>query len=768
MFKKVIITNTFDRTLTVECETLEEYEKYIKKHNNAVESIGRAGQLIRPVFDLDAYNNDIDLNSFFEDIKLLYPNKDIYSASRGPRQDGDKGLKYSYRVYVDGVKTTSSQIKALLLSNGIDRKWDCLDLSIYDKNKVLLLPLTTCKTKKTRHGQSNLIVPSLEPFECDIFKCCASYIEENFEDYTNRNPDLIKKEKEAVLDDIKHDAIEKIIEIDEKSIASTIKKLNEIIIKLTNERATKYDTWTNMLWCLINILKNKNTPIRSISDVCHIFSKKGENYDATATDKFIDTNYDTLKEASYGWKYLYDCLKEDNLEYYESITTDTYDVFKKKFELTHAKILYPSPMVIYYDKGFWEVMKIKNVADTYIQYQCKKWVIDKKGKGEWVKIPFILEWLKDPKMRFYNRLVFKPPPVKVNNDEFNLWKDFDIDSIANIENIKIDPINDKRNYWKEYKIYANNLLGDEKVANYILARYAMRLQIPSKRSNVILIICGTEGDGKNRMLEPIYKIFGEYAQILDKSSKLYDTHSMYEYKKLLVRIDEAGGLANFTNADALKARATENKLSINPKGIQAFTIDNFCDYDMTTNNHNVVKISDESTRRYFQVETTPYYQGNIDFFNDYIINIECNPIAIKQIYDGLMEFDWKAIVPSENFQDARYKPITSITAEVKEQNRDKIIVFLESFIRPLTIANYDKEIYKIPNIDLFNKYKNWCISISYKEDINAISFGMKLNKLMKNTLCITKDTHSNTLINIPNCIKYYEKIGISFTKETEV
>jgi hypothetical protein len=30
----------------------------------------------------------------------------------------------------------------------------------------------------------------------------------------------------------------------------------------------------------------------------------------------------------------------------------------------------------------------------------------------------------------------------------------------------------------------------------------------------------------------IYKIFNDYAQTLDKSSKLYDTHSMYEFKKL--------------------------------------------------------------------------------------------------------------------------------------------------------------------------------------------------------------------------------------------
>lgn len=761
MFNKIIVTNIFDRSIEIIIENEVDYREYIKKNDNAVESIGKKGQMIKPIYDLDAYEN-IDINEFIDDIKPLYPNKNIYYASREPRND-KKGKKYSYRVYVDGVKTYSGQIKQLLLRNGLDRKWSCLDLSIYDNNKVLLLPLTTNKTTKKKDGCIlNTRVPSLEPFECDIFKCCASYIEEDFEDYTNRNPNHI--DKKNIETETETEKIEKIIKDDNKDTQFTIKRLHEIIDHLSKDRATEYFTWTNMLWCIMNIGTDNEIGIINISKLCDKFSKKADNYDETATSKFIDKNISILRDKGYGWKYLYECLKQDDEEYYDSITTDTYDVFKKKFELTHAKILHPSPMMIYLDKEkeTWEVKKYKNIVDTYIQYECKKWVVPKKGKdkskGEWVKTPFILEWLKDPKIRCYDRIVFKPPPLHVSKDEFNIWKDFSIPEIVNIKE-------DKRNYWNEYKEYCNNLLGDEKVANYILARYAMRLQIPSKRSNVVLIICGLEGDGKNRMLEPIYLIFDEYTQILDKSSKLYDSHSMYEYKKLLVRIDEAGGLANFTNADTLKARATENKLSINPKGIQSYTIENFCDYDMTTNNHNVVKISDESTRRYFQVETTNYYAGNIDFFNDYIINIENNPIAIRQIYEGLMNFDWRAIVPSENFQDARYKPVTSITAEVKEQNRDKIIVFLESIIRGLIIANYNKETYKIPNTELFNKYKNWCASISYKEEMNAISFGMKFGKLMKHSNCITKDTNNNTIINIENCKKYFEKIGITFGVE---
>ncbi len=64
----------------------------------------------------------------------------------------------------------------------------------------------------------------------------------------------------------------------------------------------------------------------------------------------------------------------------------------------------------------------------------------------------------------------------------------------------------------------------------------------------------------------------------------------------------------------LKARITEHKLSVNPKGIQPYSIDLLCDYDMTTNNRNVVKITDDSIRRFFQVETTDYYRNNATFF----------------------------------------------------------------------------------------------------------------------------------------------------------
>ena|GEM_PF-3929286 len=48
-------------------------------------------------------------------------------------------------------------------------------------------------------------------------------------------------------------------------------------------------------------------------------------------------------------------------------------------------------------------------------------------------------------------------------------------------------------------------------------------------------------------------------------------------------------------------------------------------------------------------------------------NIENNPVALRQIFTGLINFDYKAVVPSLNFQDVRYKPSTSIEDSVRRQ-----------------------------------------------------------------------------------------------------
>ena len=291
---------------------------------------------------------------------------------------------------------------------------------------------------------------------------------------------------------------------------------------------------------------------------------------------------------------------------------------------------------------------------------------------------------------------------------------------------------------------------NKECVEYILSRYAFRVQNPGLRTKVCVIYYGVEGTGKSTFIETIYKVFGKFIVFIDKAKKIYENHSTFEKEKIFICVNEASGTDNFENSEVLKTRITESKLYINPKGIQAYEIDNLCDYDMTTNNINVVKITDDSERRWFQTEVSNYFANNIDFFIDYNDNILSNDIAIKQIYEGLKQYDWKSVVKSGNFQDKNFKPITAITKCVKESNRDKLIYFFKDIINDYTSDD-------LPNIDLnnrelFDMWNDWCSKYKIKMELNNIQFGIKTTQLRNKVKSktgedfIIKDSHSNNTI----------------------
>lgn len=78
-------------------------------------------------------------------------------------------------------------------------------------------------------------------------------------------------------------------------------------------------------------------------------------------------------------------------------------------------------------------------------------------------------------------------------------------------------------------------------------------------------------------------------------------------------------------------------------------MDKYCDYDIIINKDNITdkeirKMIKNSKCKIIKVKCTNYYEGKEDLINDYIKSIENNPIALRQIYEGLMNFDYKSIL----------------------------------------------------------------------------------------------------------------------------
>jgi hypothetical protein len=652
---------------------------------------------------LNLIDDEINDMPFVRDYTWTYCMRDV-------REVGNGIFKHSYHIIFDLVVKNNTVIKQFLIDCGYNNKENNIwDLAVYADNQKF------CGLYCTKSNE----IPVFQPGKLDW---CVRI---NFPDYfiTDVEPSKTIEDLPFKKKPVKKVYPEKTIkESTTENTNKLIKQLTPIIEKLSVNRCDNYETWMKVVFSIINICYKEGIDDETRLELIELWSKRSAKYDEIGNEKLYTYWFENRREEGLGWTYLNNCLKEDNPEYYEKNKLKTFGEVKKEFEKNNCKILEP-PCFLTIDREGNVVVNSKTnfyTRNEHIQFGDKANDADRKLVPN--EKPFVEIWMKTSDIRRYDKMVFKPPPLINNEYDYNTWRGFKM-----IEDVKRLP--SVRNYWEEYKNYAINLFGDEKIAMFILARYAYRVQKPAYRSYVCLIIYGQEGDGKNMFLKPIYKIFDNLALELDNTEKLYEKHSELENSRLLSLINEAGGNANFKNADVLKSRITDNELWVNPKGAKAYKVDNRCDYDMTTNNKCVANITNESTRRWLQVETTQHYSGNVEFFNDYMNNIVDNQQALRQIYDGLLTFDINKYVQSGNFQ--KDKPETEVMEEVKEQTKDKILCFIEDMV-----YNYeggDDEVVKT-NAELFRLWSNWKLHNDVKLEYNSINFGCKFSDICKKVI----------------------------------
>jgi len=724
--------------------TEEEYMQEFDKRNKMggfCEIVGLKEYQVKPYFDIDP-RGDFDysiIDEINKNINEIVNDVIIFKGEREPREENGK-IKHSIRLY---LKARISYNNIPILFKDLFIKYpDILDNSIYNPNRRLFLPLSDKKR--------NFNVPPLNVVGCSLFDCCATYIEEDYMNLDENMPkhDSIREEFERISKTI-------ILDEDEDENPNKYNRLTELIKLLSKKRSDDFNTWINMAWCIINISNKEKIARRKAEELIHQFSKlSNTNYNEDEVDKWISYNFDNVRETGYGWNYLiHTCIKEDNPKYYETLSKSYFNT-KKEFELNNVKILYP-PMIIHIDRNGENIMQpipLCEKTNRHIKAFIKE--TNKKGETIYKEKRFIDKWLDDSQIKKFEKYVFKPYPLKVEDYEFNTWTDFKIIKTKYEEDQTIID---------RFLDYMKNLFNNEEIVNYILAYFANRLQNPANRNMVCIILYGEEGDGKNRLLDIFKNIVGDKYYIeLENAKQLFGSHSCIEKEKLFICVNEAKGKDNYENSETLKARITTNTIIVNPKGIQEFQIENFCDYLMTTNNGNAVNLHDKS-RRYLYVETTSYYSRNSEFFNKFSLDIVDNPKALRVIYEYLMKFDIKSIISSGNFQN--HIPETEIQKEIIKNNRDKILYFLEDLINDPKISlkfdedDEEKEL-KIKNSELFSKWKEWIADNNIKCEYNNIAFHSRLGQLTKKKInvkdeIIKKDTNHNTYIKLEKLRKLF-------------
>ena len=117
------------------------------------------------------------IDDICNDIQKVY-NNDIFTGSRDVREVEEryngvyiKCNKYSYRIY---LKARITYTNIPILFKEVFDKYDIIDKSVYNPNRILFTPLSNRKRNED--------VPPLNVIKGTIFDCCATYILEDYED----------------------------------------------------------------------------------------------------------------------------------------------------------------------------------------------------------------------------------------------------------------------------------------------------------------------------------------------------------------------------------------------------------------------------------------------------------------------------------------------------------------------------------------------------------------------------------------------------------
>ena len=745
-----IVAHPKNREERYNCNNLEGYNDYLKNHPAMCEIIGDYNQFIKPVFDIDSFDEDIDVSRVKFDINKMFPNKTIYYAKRDARMKKDR-MKFSYRFYVDGVKIYFKNLKKLCEYYGL-HKDEKFDMSIYSKNRLLFLPLTTRKVDED--------VPMLEVIEGDIFKCCASYVEEDFEDWNNAK-ELHEDDKNDLLfepeddkKDLLFDPVEEKEEEEAKKSDGFLKIFTNHVFALSDSRASHYDTWLEIIMCIINTGEKYEWKDDKIFDICSMFSKKDKmTYDEKQNRKLIYSLLGSEREDKVGYKRLLERLKEDNPNYYKKNVIDSYNEVKREFEKQYCIINNPPsiyrtpiiPRVITENIDIGEIEQQLKASDASFQtsnlYFLKK-TETKTQKGEkktiFTKEQFFPHWLKDTERLTYEGIVFRPSGLPEEQKFYykNLFTGFKADKIELVEPIDYNNIQPILDHLKI--VYC---AGIEEHYQYVLKWFAKIIQDPENRPQVGLVFYNKEhGTGRNTFTNFFQnEILGHnLSASARKINRIFGRFNSILAKCMFLVIEEASGEIKPFMED-FKNLITEPTFTIEKKNIDAGTYKNYVNAILLTNNQDILDI-DDNDRRFAIFESSACMKNNVEYFNalyDCLKNKKNAGLFIKYLREEV-DCSWSPM----DFQKNR--PITKTYKKQQSMNAKNYLKFISHIITDDGIDYYSlqEKWYKYRNEiltvvkekDLYSSYKFMCEEFKY----TAYPYDKFIHNITQDNTGITK------------------------------
>jgi hypothetical protein len=350
-----------------------------------------------------------------------------------------------------------------------------------------------------------------------------------------------------------------------------------------------------------------------------------------------------IRDHSHAYiKYNRTVLSTD-IEIDDLLPDESYFHMKREFEKNYFHILNIARFGQMSDEYNLETLNLSEFEINHAHLTCTD---PASGK----EVAFVNVWRRDPIHKTYERPVFKPFTIK------QPLEDTDDKNLNTFTGYKIpyeeDGIEDASWYVK----FLEDALGAH--AEYVLNYQAHIIQYPRKNQEIVIVLRGDEGTGKDTIIDVFTKFLG--TELVGRTSDcehIFGTFNPIMKGRLIVQINEANCKDMAKNKERIKDQVTAGTIVINEKNKPQYSIDNCCNIIITSNNENPIQAG--QARRFVMIDMNPFLAGDHEYWTALRKNIN-DPIKMQQLMNYMMRLD------VSKFNASQEKPITDTLTEVMQ------------------------------------------------------------------------------------------------------
>lgn len=236
-------------------------------------------------------------------------------------------------------------------------------------------------------------------------------------------------------------------------------------------------------------------------------------------------------------------------------------------------------------------------------------------------------WLRSPERRDFCGIVFDPAKVGHKDGYYNLWKGFAREAKPG----------DSSLFWDHVR---HNICGGDQERYWYVRRWVASVFQRPDQIHTALVLCGSQGVGKNSFVDPLGVLLGIHFAPLSNISELVSNFNYHLKDAVLIHANEALWGGNKKDLGTVKSMITDKKFLIEGKGKDRIPMQNFRHVILSSNEDWPVHL-DSDDRRFYVIRVSEGCKENVPYFGaiqEQLDNGGYEALLYDLLHEDLTEF----------------------------------------------------------------------------------------------------------------------------------